>query len=367
MPPTILIAAGGTAGHVVPALAVADALRAEAGARVVFVGGERAEKTLVPEAGYELRPIAVEGLSRTNPLKAARGALRAAAALGTAQKIIRDVRPDAVMGGGGYVAGPVGAAAAARRIPLVLTEADSHLGLTNRLLARFARRVCLAFPLAGREGEKYRVTGRPVPPPFADRAAARAMFGLREGERCVLVFGGSLGARSINEAAVEAFSEPVTVRGPVTSQETSLRILHACGARDHEALAARLGMPPPAHYDLRPYISPFGPALAAADLTVARAGGSIFEVAAHGLPAILVPYPHAAADHQTANARWMVDAGAAVVVPDGELTAQRLGDEVGALLGDPARLAAMAEASRGLARPDAARDIAREVLEAAAA
>src|SRR3954465_644508 len=162
--PKILIAAGGTAGHVVPALAVAAALGG-GGAAVVFVGGERAEKTLVPEAGYELRPIEVEGLSRTNPLKAARGALKALTATRTAQKILRDVRPDAVMGGGGYVAGPVGAAAAAGRIPLVLSEADSHLGLTNRLLARSARRVCLAFPIAGREGAKYVVTGRPVPPP----------------------------------------------------------------------------------------------------------------------------------------------------------------------------------------------------------
>jgi len=368
MAPTILIAAGGTAGHVVPALAVADALQAEAGAHVVFVGGERAEKTLVPEAGYELRPIAVEGLSRTNPLKAARGAVRAVAALRTAREILRDVRPDAVMGGGGYVAGPVGAAAAASRIPLVLTEADSHLGLTNRLLARFARRVCLAFPLEGRDGDKYRVTGRPVPRvggAASDRAAARAMFGLREDERCVLVFGGSLGARSINEAAIEAFGEPIGVRDRATARETPLRILHACGTRDYDALAARLGTPPPSHYDLRAYVTPFGPALAAADLTVARAGGSIFEVAAHGLPAILVPYPHAAADHQAANARWMVDAGAAVVVRDGELTARRLDDEVRALLGDPDRLAAMAAASRGLARPDAARDIAREVLKAA--
>src|SRR3954469_8453204 len=162
MAPTIVIAAGGTAGHVVPALAVADALRAE-GARVVFVGGERAERTLVPAAGYELRPIAVEGLSRTNPLKAARAALKAAGAVGTAARILRDVRPGAVMGGGGYVAGPVGAAAVARRIPLVLTEADSHLGLANRLLAPFARRVCLAFPIDGRDGARYRVTGRPVP------------------------------------------------------------------------------------------------------------------------------------------------------------------------------------------------------------
>jgi UDP-N-acetylglucosamine--N-acetylmuramyl-(pentapeptide) pyrophosphoryl-undecaprenol N-acetylglucosamine transferase len=355
MPPTILIAAGGTAGHVVPALAVADALQAEAGARVVFVGGERAEKSLVPEAGYELRPIAVEGLSRTNPLKAARGLAKAATAMRSAQKIIRDVRPDAVMGGGGYVAGPVGAAAASGRIPLVLTEADSHLGLTNRLLARFARRVCLAFPLEGRDGDRYRVTGRPVPPPVTDREGARARFGLGAGDTCVLVFGGSLGARSINEAAIDAL------------RDSPLRVLHACGTRDYGDLRRRLGSPPPASYDLREYITPFGDALAAADLTVARAGGSIFEVAAHGLPAILVPYPHAAADHQTGNARWMVDAGAAVVIPDAELTPERLASEVGALLGDPGRLAAMAAASRGLARPDAARDIAREVLEAAGA
>jgi UDP-N-acetylglucosamine--N-acetylmuramyl-(pentapeptide) pyrophosphoryl-undecaprenol N-acetylglucosamine transferase len=150
--PTIVIAAGGTAGHVVPALAVADALRAE-GARVVFVGGERAERTLVPAAGYELRTIAVEGLSRTNPLKAARAAAKAVGAVGAAARILREVRPGAVMGGGGYVAGPVGAAAVARRTPLVLTEADSHLGLANRLLAPFARRVCLAFPIPGREGD----------------------------------------------------------------------------------------------------------------------------------------------------------------------------------------------------------------------
>jgi UDP-N-acetylglucosamine--N-acetylmuramyl-(pentapeptide) pyrophosphoryl-undecaprenol N-acetylglucosamine transferase len=338
---------------VVPALAVADALRAE-GADVVFVGGERAEKTLVPEAGYELRSICVEGLSRTNPLKAARGAMKAVGALRTAQKILRDVRPDAVMGGGGYVAGPVGAAAAAGRIPLVLTEADSHLGLTNRLLAGRARRVCLAFPIAGRDdASKYLVTGRPVPPP-ADRAAARASFGLGEGDTMVLVFGGSLGARSINEAAVDAF------------RDAPFRVVHASGTRDFEALRERLGTPAPANYDLREYITPFGPALAAADLTVARSGGSVFEIAAAGLPAILVPYPHAAADHQTTNAKWMVDAGAAIAIRDAEVTPQRLDDEVGALLNDTARLASMAEASRGLARPDAAQAIAREVLEAAA-
>jgi UDP-N-acetylglucosamine--N-acetylmuramyl-(pentapeptide) pyrophosphoryl-undecaprenol N-acetylglucosamine transferase len=353
MGPTIVIAAGGTAGHVVPALAVADALRAD-GARVVFVGGERAERTMVPEAGYELRPIAVEGMSRSNPLKAARAAARAALAVRTARAILREVRPDAVLGAGGYVAGPVGLAAVLGRVPIVLAEADSHLGLTNRLLARWARRVCLAFPIDGRDGERYLVTGRAVPAPFTDRAAARARFGLSEGETCVLVFGGSLGARTINEAAVEGLAG------------ADFRVLHACGTRDYAALRERLGPEPPANYDLRAYITPFGEPLLASDLCVARAGGSIFEVAAHGRPAILVPYPHASADHQSSNARWMERAGAAVVVPDSELDAQRLRAAVTALLDDPARLEAMGRASAALARPDAAQRIAAEVLAAAA-
>jgi UDP-N-acetylglucosamine--N-acetylmuramyl-(pentapeptide) pyrophosphoryl-undecaprenol N-acetylglucosamine transferase len=332
----------------VPALAVAERLTA-GGAEVVFVGGERAEAQLVPAAGYELRPIRVEGLSRTNPLRAARAGVRAGAAVGAAHRILRDVRPDVVLGGGGYVAGPVGLAALARRIPLVLTEADSHLGVTNRLLAGRARRVCLAFAIPGRDGPRYRVTGRPIPPPAADPVAARARFGLPPGVLCVLVFGGSLGARTINEAAIEAF------------EAAPFRVLHAAGARDHAALAARLPGP---HYDLRPYIDDFGDALAACDLCVARAGGSIFEIAAAGKPAILVPYPHASADHQTSNARWMADAGAAVVVPDSELTPARLGQEVGTLLGDPSRLASMAAASLALARPAAAQAVADELLAA---
>jgi UDP-N-acetylglucosamine--N-acetylmuramyl-(pentapeptide) pyrophosphoryl-undecaprenol N-acetylglucosamine transferase len=347
----IVIAAGGTAGHVVPALAVADALRAE-GCDVTFVGGERAEAQLVPAAGYALRPISVRGLSRTNPLAAARAAAMAGGAVLAARRILRELRPAAVLGAGGYVAGPVGLAAVAGRVPLVLSEADSHLGITNRLLAPLARRVCLAFPLEGRTGPRYRVTGRPVPPPATDRAAARERFALGPDDTCVLVFGGSLGARSINEAAIQAFPG------------APYRVLHAAGQRDMASLRPRV----PAHgYDLRPYIERFGEALLAADLCVARAGGSIFEVAAHGVPAILVPYPHATADHQASNARWMADAGAAIVIADAELTPQRLRAEVDALLADPARLAAMAAASAGLARPDAAADVAAEVLEAAAA
>ena len=330
-----------------PALAVADALRAD-GAGVTFVGGDRAELELVPAAGYDLRTLRVMPLPRGRPIKAAKAAMVAGAAVRDARAIMRELRPAAVLGGGGYVAGPVGLSAVLSRVPLVLTEADSHLGLTNRLLAPFARRVCLAFPIDGRDGSRYLVTGRPVPPPATDRAAARARFGIGESEPCVLVFGGSQGARSINRAAVEAFAG------------ARFRVLHAAGERDLGDLHA-----PGPHYDLRGYISQFGEALVGSDLVVARAGGSIFEIAAHGKPAVLVPYPYATADHQTANAIFMERAGAAVVIPDSELTPARLANEVGRLLSDPGRLAVMARASAALARPNAARDIADELLSAA--
>jgi UDP-N-acetylglucosamine--N-acetylmuramyl-(pentapeptide) pyrophosphoryl-undecaprenol N-acetylglucosamine transferase len=345
--PRVVIAAGGTAGHVVPAIAVADALRAE-GADVRFVGGERAEAERVPAAGYEIDALNVEGISRTNPLKAIRAAFKATGALGAADRLLRRHSADVVLGGGGYAAGPVGLAAVLRGTPLVLTEADSHLGLTNRMLAGRARRVCLAFPIDGRDGERYLLTGRPVPPTITDREEARSAFGFAPGETVVLVFGGSLGARSINEAAVRAFAG------------APYRLLHVAGRRDFDSLSA-----PGPHYALRDYVVPFGRALAAADLAVARAGGSVFELAQYGLPALLVPYPHASGNHQEANARWMEQAGAAAVVPDSELTPERLREEVDAMVQDEARRTAMAAASRRLARPDAARAIAREVLAAA--
>jgi UDP-N-acetylglucosamine--N-acetylmuramyl-(pentapeptide) pyrophosphoryl-undecaprenol N-acetylglucosamine transferase len=336
---------------VVPALAVAAALRAD-GAEVAFIGAGRAEAKLVPQAGYELHAISVEGLSRRNPLLALRAVLRAALAVPRALALLRRLRPDAVMGGGGYVAGPVALAALTLRIPVVLTEADSRLGLTNRLLAPFARRVCLAFPIARRENERYRVTGRPVPATARDLDGARERLGIGAEETCVLVFGGSLGARTINRAAVDAFTG------------SAFRVLHIAGGREYGELSARAL---PDGYDLREYLdqADFADALAAADLVVSRAGGSLFEIAAHGVPAILVPYPHAAADHQTTNARWMADAAAAVVIADRELTAASLARQVAGLLADPSGLAAMAAASRGLARPDAAHVIARELLEVA--
>jgi len=342
-------------------MAVAAELRAS-GAEVAFVGAEdRAEAELVPAAGYEIELLRIKGLHRRNPLRAARAAIEALFAVFAVRRRLRRDRADVVLGGGGYVAGPAGLAAILTGTPLVLTEADSHLGLANRMLARRARRVCLSFPIAGREGERYLLTGRPVPAAVleADREAARRRFGIASDARCLLVMGGSQGARSINQAAIEAFAE----RG---DGSRGFHVLHLCGERDHAKLASRLAAAPHAEdYTLIAYEPGLADVLAACDLVVSRAGGSIFEVTAAGRPAILVPYPHATADHQTANAKWMADADAAEAVEDADLTPELLAGRVVELLADPARLGAMAAASAAIARPDATKLIADEVLAAA--
>jgi UDP-N-acetylglucosamine--N-acetylmuramyl-(pentapeptide) pyrophosphoryl-undecaprenol N-acetylglucosamine transferase len=340
-------------------MAVAAELRAS-GAEVSFLGTrERIEAELVPEAGYEIDFVKVRGIDRGNPLRAARAGFEALGAVGAARKALRRRSADVVMGGGGFVAGPAGLAATLTRTPLVLTEADSHLGLANRLLAGRARRVCLAFPIEGREGEPYLVTGRPVPQAVieADRVAARQRFGISDSELCLFVVGGSQGARSINFAAVEAFAE----RGG-----RDFRVLHLPGRRDHDELAARLAAASHTDgYALLDFEPDLGDVLAASDLILGRSGGSIFEFTAAGRPAILVPYPHATGNHQSANAKWMQRAGAATVLPDEELSGERLASEVAGLFADRSRLEGMAEASRQMARPDAARRIADEVLAAA--
>jgi UDP-N-acetylglucosamine--N-acetylmuramyl-(pentapeptide) pyrophosphoryl-undecaprenol N-acetylglucosamine transferase len=348
--PVCLIAAGGTAGHVLPALAVAESLRAR-GAEVVFAGAERAEATLVPAAGFPFEAFRVEGLPRRPSRQLVKALALAGAAVPKCVAIVRRRRPDVVLGGGGYVAGPVALAAQAQRIPLALMEADAHLGLANRLAAPFAERVFLAFPIAGRDGAKYRVVGRPIPARSepVPQEEARARFGLPAGGPVVLVFGGSQGAQALNEAALAAWAED----GPA--------VLHLCGEGHLEALAPRVRRP---GYVLLGFTDDFGAALSAADLVVARAGGSVWEVAAAGRPALLVPYPHATADHQTLNARYFAQGGGAIVVPQAELDLER---QAGELLADPERRRTMGEAMRTLARPDASDVVAEEVLALAAA
>jgi len=317
----------------------------------VFAGAERAEATLVPAAGFPFEAFRVEGLPRRPGRQLVRALARAAAAVPACVRIVRRRRPDVVLGGGGYVAGPVALAARAQRIPLALMEADAHLGLANRIAAPFAERVFLAFPIPGRDGGKYRVVGRPIParsrPVPPDEA--RRLFGLPADGPVVLVFGGSQGALALNNAAVEAWAD----EGPA--------VLHVCGERHIESLAPRVARP---GYVLLGFTDDFGAALSAADLVVSRAGGSAWEVAAAGKPALLVPYPHATADHQSSNARFFAERGAAIVVPQDELDLRR---QAGELLADQDRLRRMGEAMRSLARPDAADAVAEEVLALAAA
>jgi len=317
----------------------------------------------VPDAGYAIDYVRARGIDRSSPVKAAGAGFLAVGATGAARGIVRERRAAGVLGGGGYVAGPAGLAALMLRVPLVLTEADRHLGLANRLLARGARRVCLAFPISGREGGRYLVTGRPVPSAIgtADRRDARKRFGIDGEDRCLLVFGGSQGARSINVCALDAFLGD----GPA-GRGRDYHVLHIAGRRDYRLALERLEKAGgAARYTLLEYEPNLAKALAASDLVLARAGGSVFELAAAGRPAILVPYPHATARHQHANAAWMADGGAATVIEDDALDPAELARTVKELFADEERLEAMATASRSLARPDAAERIADEILKAA--
>ena len=315
--------------------------------RVSFAGSpDRIEARLVPAAGFELDPFRVGGLPRRPGIAQARAALLGASAVRACAKILAARRPQVVLGGGGYVAGPMVYAAWLRRIPAALAEADAHLGLANRLAAPFARRVFLAYPVPGRDGAKYRVVGRPVPRTEpVEPAEARRRFGLPAGGRVLLVAGGSLGARALNELAIEAFG----AEGPA--------VLHLCGERYAEELAGRRLR---REYRLLPWTDSFAAALAAADLVLGRAGGSVWEVAAAGRPAVLVPSPNVTADHQTKNARYFEAAGGAVLVSESEL--DRVPDVVRALLADDARLAAMGEAMLQAAKPNAADEIAEELI-----
>ena len=319
---------------------------------MTFAGSpDRIEARLVPEAGFELDTFRISGLPRRPSPALLRALLLAARAPFACGRILRARRPDVVLGGGGYVAGPMVYAASRRGIPTALMEADAHLGLANRLAVPFARRVFLAFPIEGRDGSRYRVTGRPVPARSrtVPQADARRVFGLPEVGPVLLVFGGSLGASLLNELALDAFG----ASGPA--------VLHLCGTRDYEALAPRVTRP---DYRLFAYTEEFGAALGACDLALARAGGSVWELAAAAKPAVLVPGLFATGDHQTKNARFFERAGAAVVVP--ERDAGRVPDVIRSLLDDPRRLADMAHAMREIARPDAAEEIAEELVALAA-
>lgn len=366
---TILVAGGGTAGHVFPALAVASEMqRLASDVEPVFVGvADRLESRLVPEAGFRLLLIDAVSVPRRPSPKLLRvpGALRTG--IRQCMQVVEDERAVAAVTFGGYVSFPLDRAAARARVPLVIHEQNSVPGLTNRLAARWADRVAVTFPGSAdrfRRPERCVVTGNPVRADVLDldrearRADARRAFGLAPDVPTVLVFGGSQGARALNRAVIEAH--------PLWG-DTDLQILHAAGRAGYAPAAAsweraRAATAGP-RARLVDFIDDMADAYAAADVVVCRAGAtSIAELTVLGIPAVLVPYPHATADHQTENARALERTGGAVMIRDDDLDGPALVSAVRGWLDDADRYARAARASAAFGRHDAATNVARLVL-----
>lgn len=368
-PTWAIVAGGGTAGHVLPGLAVARELvrRGRDASSILFVGAERGiESRLVPEAGFEVELLPGRGIERRLSVQNVVALWGLTTALWRAVRLVHRRRPAVVLALGGFASAACALAALLWRVPLVVAEQNARAGAANRLVARLAR--ACAVPFDETDLPKAVVTGNPVRDEVlavaADRdvLAARSELGLPEDRTVVVVFAGSLGSRRINESVYGAVGR--------WAHRDDLAIHHVIGTRDWEdrpAVArdldeARAGPDGPAVglvYQPIRYQDRMDLVLGAADLAVCRAGGTtVAELAVVGVPAVLVPLPIATRDHQTANAGPFVRSGAAVLIPDGELDVDRLVAEVEALVGDPSRLAEMAVAARGLGRPDAAGAVA---------
>ncbi|MBN1193592.1 MAG: undecaprenyldiphospho-muramoylpentapeptide beta-N-acetylglucosaminyltransferase [Coriobacteriia bacterium] len=360
----ILLSGGGTAGHIYPALTVAALLVAE-GHEVHFVGTpDGLEAKLAEEAGIAFHGLRARGFDRSHPLSLVTSAAVIAASTLRAASLLRGLSADVVLGFGGYVSLPVGLAAAAKGVPLVLHEQNSVPGLANRVLSRWARAVGVTY-----EGSIYHLarperavlTGNPVRPEVlsADRARGRAALGIDADAVVLLVFGGSRGARHINDAFVSL--------APTLMGIPSLQVVHSAGRIEAASVAERVTSAlggDGARYRVVDYIDAMGDAIAAADVVVARAGAtSIAEITAVGRAAVLVPYPYATDDHQTLNARAVAQSGGAEVVCDAELDTERFRDSVMRVVADPGRQRDMAAASAALGRRDAAQRVAALVTE----
>ncbi len=355
-----VVAGGGTGGHVIPAIAVGEALVAAGhpAASIHFLGSARGmERDLVPAAGFEVTLLSGRGVARRLTLANVGAVTGTVLAIGRAMLLLRRLRPRVVVSVGGYASVPGVVAAALWRVPLVVAEQNAVPGLANRLAGRFA--AACAVPFAGTALPRAVVTGNPVRPQLTSldrspsgRAQARAELGLPVDGLVVAVTGGSLGARRINEATV-GLAARWAGRG-------GLAVHHVTGERDARAMARRLpaAVAGGLSYHQVAFERRMDLVLRAADVVVARAGGTVFELAAAGVASVLIPLPGAPGDHQSANAMRMAEVGAAVVVPDAELDEGRLADELGRLLAEPATLAAMGVAAAAVARPDAAAAVA---------
>ncbi|NOX36325.1 MAG: undecaprenyldiphospho-muramoylpentapeptide beta-N-acetylglucosaminyltransferase [Calditrichaeota bacterium] len=358
----VLITGGGTGGHVYPAIATMEALQEQGAFEFLYVGGKGGIETrIIPERGIPLRTIWIAGFQRYWTWKNFLFPIKLLVSLMQSWWILKQFRPQLAIGTGGYVTGPVLFMAARMGIPVLIEEQDVHPGVTTRLLARHARKICVAFE-GTREAlkdvaEKVVVTGNPVRRDLTrvSRQAAREQWGFREQSLVVFIFGGSQGAQSINRAMAQLL--------PTLLQEFDMEVLWQTGARNY-ATVQQLRQWPEDRVRVVPYVKEMAAAYAAADLIVARAGAiTLAELALVQKPAILVPYPHAAGNHQEHNARFIASRCAAVVVTEREGWEAELLHQLKALLGDAERRQQMARSWKALARPDAARKIAHIAIE----
>jgi UDP-N-acetylglucosamine--N-acetylmuramyl-(pentapeptide) pyrophosphoryl-undecaprenol N-acetylglucosamine transferase len=364
-----VVTGGGTAGHINPALAVAQELRLR-GHEVLYAGTPQGlESRLIPAEGITYRAFEAAGFNRAKPLTLLSSTLKIAGSTRAARAWLREVRPDAVLGFGGYVSIPVGLAASRLGIPLIIHEQNSTSGLANRFLAKRAAAVALTYPQAAAtlstSGSVHH-TGNPLRASLfaADRDAARVALGFAPDALVLLVFGGSLGAQHINQALVAL--------APRLMALPDLQVFHIAGKNDYDATLAALreqGIDPATdpRWQLRDYFDRMGEALVAADLVLSRSGAtSLAEFTALGVAALLVPFPHAAADEQTSNAQTLVDGGAAAMLADAELDSPRFAELLFDLLADEPRRRALAQAARARGNTTAAATIAQLAIDAAA-
>lgn len=347
--PTVLIMAGGTGGHVFPALAVADVL-IRRGLRVHWLGTNRGiEADLVPKAGIPLHFIQVGGLRGKDWRAQVAAPFRLGRALWQACQLLRQLRPSCVLGLGGFASGPGGLAAWLLRTPLVIHEQNAVAGTTNRLLAPLAKQVLLGYPDA-LDADHVEVVGNPVRRAIAELPAPEQRWSGRVGNLRLLVLGGSLGAQPINAVLPAAIAALPEALRPEVWHQTGAG--HDEGAAEHYrelGVAARVA----------PFIQDMAEAYGWADLVICRAGAlTVAELAAAGVGALLVPLPHAIDDHQTANARWLSEQRAGRLLPQRELSAEALAAQLAELAARPQELLAWARAARALAKPDAARQVA---------
>src|SRR5690554_3231202 len=350
----VLIMAGGTGGHVFPALACARQLQAQ-GYEVHWLGTRRGiEAELIPAAGIPVHYIDIQGLRGKGKAGLLKAPVRLLRALSQSLKVVRQLQPVCVLGAGGYVTGPGGVAAWLRRIPLVIHEQNAVVGTTNRLLANIAARRCEGFDGSFAPSAKRRSTGNPV---REDIFAVPPMSWDGSRSPRLLVLGGSLGALPLNRLLPDALAQLPADQRP--------QVRHQCG-KQHVEAAREAYTSAGVEAAVEPFIADMAEAYAWADLVVCRAGAlTVAELAAAGVGAILVPFPHAVDDHQTRNGQHMVKAGAAILVPQPRFTPEALADTLKGLSGDREKILGMAQAARSLARPDATERVVNYCLEAA--